>query len=143
MSVERPHATLYALALAICVLSVAVFQIIMYEHPNVLFESLTLKMEVKNAGDLDDSRPANVHIVNMLCAKRGASRSSCLFEVHNHAFREGRTDASTHVRTHRLPVSMTPFQIRLNDVKIQRIAYNLTLPIINTIERLIYKPLLT
>ena len=59
MPIQRPHA-FYVLAIAMFVLSVTVCEIITYELPNVLFESLTFKMKVKDVDDSNENWPAKV-----------------------------------------------------------------------------------
>ena len=65
------------------------------------FESLILKMKVKNVEGLDETG-RRTYFVNMPAyTKMGASRSSHLFPLHNRRFHYWRTDVWTYILTYK------------------------------------------
>ena len=56
MPIERPHVTSYVLAIAMFVLSVIICEVITYKLTECIrFESLTLKMNVKDVEYFDEN----------------------------------------------------------------------------------------
>ena len=86
-------------------------------------ESLTLKMKVKDVDNLEWKLEDGGSLWTCMCAKIGASRSSRLFAIHNHTFRDRqtygrmeRTNEWTNERTYILPAYTV--QLRKYGVKI-------------------------
>ena len=100
MLVWMPHATFYALAIAMFVPSVTVCEIITFTSHCTRFKSLTLQMKVKDVDDLYENWQTTEFCQHARVLKKWRLYVQLFVRsVHIRTVREGRTDVWTNERT--------------------------------------------